>query len=273
LAAPTRNKPKKVKPRNCSASLTRPSPPRRKCPPCGVRLRPECHRTCDGVDLTRLKERPLNARADRGGGGRRSFGGHALLPAHPSVLKSDSSVKLHFRHPTVPTHARFMSHDHLVVVDAENGRLWAHDFGERLRRSDTLFSTPTNAIIGTGDPIETLHHGTCVGRSIPPSVSDTLPDGSYIYYDTRGITHGNEKHELRIVSGDNTTVIQLDEDLHCMTISADWNRLLVLKQYNIEVYDFNRVLKCKSLDGGEISTIHLPKKPNSALFLANQQIV
>jgi hypothetical protein len=134
-----------------------------------------------------------------------------------AVVKSSDSVKLHFRHPTVPTHARFISHGRLVVVDAENGRLWAHDFGEHLRRSDTLFSTPTNAIVGTEGPIETLHHGTCVGRSIPLSGSDTLPDGSYIYYDTKGITRGSEKHELRVVSDDNTTVIQLDECSHCRT--------------------------------------------------------
>jgi hypothetical protein len=35
----------------------------------------------------------------------------------------------------------------------------------------------------------------------------------------------------------------------------------------IKIYDFNRVLECKSLAGGEISTIHLSKRPNSALFV------
>jgi hypothetical protein len=195
------------------------------------------------------------------------FNSIGVLFNRDAVVKSSSSVELHFRHPTVPTHARFISHDRLVVVDAENGHLWAHDFGERSRRSDTLFSTPTNTIIGTGDPIETLHHGTCVGRSIPLSGRDTFPDGREVYYDTSGITNAGEKHEIRVVSGNNTTVIQLDDDSHCITVSADRSRLLVLCPTDIRIYDFDRVLKCGSLTGGEISIIHVSKRLNSGLFV------
>jgi hypothetical protein len=112
----------------------------------------------------------------------------------------------------------------------------------------------------------------CVGRSIPLSGRDTFPDGQEIYYDTPRMTHSSEKHEILVVSGDNTTVIQLDVDSYCITFSADSDRLLVLKPSCIKIYDFYRVLECKSLAGGEISTIHLSKRPNSGLFVGQLTI-
>ncbi len=173
-----------------------------------------------------------------------------------AVVRSSGSVKLQFRHPTPPTHARFIGHNCLVVIDAANGYLWAHDFGDRVRKDNTLFSRATNTLIGTEDPVPTLYHGTCVGRSIPRSGEDRLPDGRRIIFDVGTLTTANEKHEIRVVDGDDTMAIPVAEDAWCITVSPDWSRLLVARPSTFEIYDLGRVLGCRSLAEGELSTIN-----------------
>jgi hypothetical protein len=194
------------------------------------------------------------------------FGGSTIgvLFNRDAVVREapDGDVKVNYRHPTIVTHARFSGRDRFIVVESEIGRVVAHDFGSTPRRSDTLFSTPTQSIIGTEKPSKTLHHGDCVGFSslFPRAHSDILPDDRKIFYPAPG------KHEIRVVNDKDTVVINLDE-AYCIQFSADWKRMLGLQPSGVRIYDFDRVIASRSLAEGEIGMIPLSEPPTSGFFV------
>jgi hypothetical protein len=107
----------------------------------------------------------------------------AIAKRNAAVIDSAGSTILNYRHPTRPTHARFVADD-LVVIDGENGRLWVHDLAKLPKRANTIFSSATNMIVGSDVGLPTLHHGTGVGRAIPLPDFYVMPDGRKFYCET-----------------------------------------------------------------------------------------
>jgi hypothetical protein len=181
-----------------------------------------------------------------------------------SGTDEDWSLILAYRHPTTIEHARFIGPDRLVVVESESGRLVAHDFGEKSRK--TILTSSNDKILGGNAPVETLHRGTCVGYANPRATSATMPDGREIDLNNApSVTKLNEKHQIR-VSGITDVVVQLGDDEGCIEFSGDWKRMLRVNNSGVTIYDFDAVLKSGSLSGNEIGTIAL-KEASSAFFV------
>jgi hypothetical protein len=166
---------------------------------------------------------------------------------------SDSwSLVLDFRHPAAVEQARFVGSDRLVVVDAEKGRLFEHQFGGEVKKK--LLATSVDGITDSKTPVQTLHRGTCVGYAIPRSEGASMPDGRKISFEAGSITQSSEKHEIR-VSGVNETVIPLAAETSCLQFSADWSRMLTVNEKTVVIYDFRKILERGKLEGAEIGTL------------------
>ncbi len=175
------------------------------------------------------------------------------------------SVLLHYRHPTFVESARFIGPDRLVAVEAESGRLVAHDFGKEPK--ENFFTTSMDSIIGSETPVGTLlHQGTCVGYAIPRTRTAIMPDGRKITFNTSSMTEAADKHELDI-SGLKDMVVALGDDADCIQFSADWKRLLTVKASGVTMYDFQNVLQTGTLAGNEIRT--LPTGHASSAFFVD----
>jgi hypothetical protein len=178
---------------------------------------------------------------------------------------ADWSLLFEFSYPSLVGYGRLADGDRLITVETGGARIVAQDFGAQPRES--FLSSPSAGIIGTDQPVDTLHKGTCVGYAIPRSDTVKLPDGRALVLDTASTSSGSDKHELR-VAGPTNTVVTLgkdDEDAQCVDFSADWRRLLVMKKGAVVVYDFQNVLKTASLSGNEIASLSVPDVI-SALF-------
>lgn len=195
-----------------------------------------------------------------------------LVDRNAYVIDNTGALLLDYRHPVTPTLARFLGPNRLLVLEAERGRAVTHDFGEKPQKEISLFSTPTNKIIGTEEPIETLHHGTCVGYAIPHLKSDSLPDGRKIYYDTSGMTDARERHEIRVSDGKAAVIVKLDDEQSCIDFSADWKKMLVASSSGLVIYDFNRVLASRSLADAKIGSIPI-SQVLSAFFVGRSDDV
>ena len=184
-----------------------------------------------------------------------------LLNRNAYVLSTGGDAEswlllLDYRHPTFVQHARFAGSDRLVVIDAESGRLVAHDLGDAPKSK--IFTTPIDNIIGTDRPVRTLHRGTCVGFSIPRAKQVSMPDGREVVLDTGSAT------EIR-VTGARETTIALGNDESCIEFSTDWKRMLIVREATVVVYDFHKVLESGAIAGAEIGT--LPINAGSAFFV------
>jgi hypothetical protein len=188
-----------------------------------------------------------------------------------SDLANNLSLLLDYRHATAVEHARFIGPDQLAVVEGEPGRIEVHDFGTNPKQN--LFASPLDSIIGEGAPVALLHPGTCVGYSIPHLKDATLPDGRKIVFNTTSVTESGDKHELDI-SGARNAVVALGADATCVQFSADWKRMLIVRDAGITLYDFQKVLQTGTISGSEIGAISIAR-PSSAMFAdsAGQQII
>jgi TIR domain len=190
-----------------------------------------------------------------------------VLVHDPAIDKVDGSenwtLALNYRHPGFVTSARFAGNDKLIVVDTEARRLYSHDYGND--PSEKLLVSPLQSIVHTDTPINTLHHGTCVGYSIPRPKSVRMADGRDIIYETSSATESSDKHQLE-VSGTTNTVVALGDDANCVQFSADWKRLLVVRDKAVVLYDWQRVLAKGTLDGNALGTLKTPGV-YSALFV------
>lgn len=184
-----------------------------------------------------------------------------------AIVVADASLVLNYRHQTMPSIARFVGPDRLIVVEGESGRLVAHDLAAIPRREGSLFSTATNDIVGSEEKrVVTLHRGTCVGFAIPRDQEDVLPDGRKVVFDAPTMTQSNEKSEMKVISDNSTVVVKLPKDISCLQFSADWRKMLVMRPDGITLYDFDRVVDSGSLTGSEIGAIPV-SNPNSAFFV------
>ena len=187
----------------------------------------------------------------------------ALSDRDVMVVDKSNSLILNYRHPTIPTLARFAGRDLLIVVEGESGWLVAHNLAAIPRRESPLFSTTTNDIIRRRDKrVTTLHRGTCVGSSMRDLLGDqedVLPDGRKLVYE-------NRKSEIRVMSDKSAVVVKLPKDESCWQFSANWRQMLVMQSNEVALYDFDRVVASGSLTGGEIGAIPVSNS-HSAFFV------
>jgi hypothetical protein len=193
-----------------------------------------------------------------------------------TIVKRNAAVKhagatiLNYRHPTRPTHARFIGND-LVVIDGENGRLWAHDLSVLPRRSNTLFSRMSNLFVGTEFGLPTLHHGTGVGRAIPLPEFYLMPDGRKLYCDTASSTRSSSNNEIRVLNGDHSVRVQLTEGTNFITISDNWERMIVTaNDWQLSLYTLAEVISNGELMAGLIATLAVERRLTSAMFLGQE---
>jgi hypothetical protein len=122
-----------------------------------------------------------------------------------TAYQEPARLLLDYRHPSIVGNARFVG-DGLVVVECDAGRLVVHDLD---RKPKHLFSNSEAPIVGSDKPIETLHHGSCLGYHIPTTNSLYLASGSEIVFDDANVTEigGNESDDvtkifsMRVMSG------------------------------------------------------------------------
>ena len=171
---------------------------------------------------------------------------------------------LNYRHPVALNFARFLGPDRFVVVEAETGRIVAHDIGESPRKQ--MFAAPADNIIGSQAAIETFQHGTCVGNgSTAQMKSGLLPDGLKIVFDTSDDSGDGDKHELHVSgAGTNEVVVPFGEEAVCIQFSADWKRMVLVNPTGLTVYDLDNVIATGTLFRNAIATI--PGKDFSAAF-------
>jgi hypothetical protein len=188
----------------------------------------------------------------------------AVLLNRDAFVEDDQGLRLHYRHPTVPQSARFIDARHLVVVEAEAGRLVQHDLGDR--PSGELYASAASDIIGTEQPVATLHAGTCVGYSNPKSDTAVLPDGRKIRLNVASATSSNDVQEIQVSEAAGPRVLKLDKETTCIQFSADWKHLLSVNATNVSIYDFERALATQSLEKGKVGKIGIAG-PSSAFFV------
>jgi hypothetical protein len=169
------------------------------------------------------------------------------------------SLILDYRHPTPVKYARFAGPDKLIVVESDTGRLVMHKLGNKPTLSPV--ESQSDDIIGSEKPIKTLHHGNCVGNSIPLADSLTMSDG-------RAITlNAGADGSLQIhVSGAKETTMKLSTDISCVEFSDNWRRMLTVSNMGIKIFDFDSILKTSSVKGSETGEINL-KNAVSAAFV------
>jgi hypothetical protein len=160
-------------------------------------------------------------------------------------------------------HARFIGPNRLVVLDAESGRLFEHDYGDQ--PIENLFVSPVDSIINSDQPVDTLNHGTCVGYSISRAKSVKMPDGTEIAYDTSSLSESSDKHQLEI-TGVTNKVVTLGDDANCIQFSTDWKRMLIVKDSTVVLYDFQKILATGTLTGNDLDTLHATQV-SSAFFV------
>jgi hypothetical protein len=171
------------------------------------------------------------------------------------VLDETEELVLHYRHPTAPSFASFLDRNHLAVVEPGSGQFVVHALGGEANDQDTIFSTGTRKIIGTDKPVPTLHHGTCVGFSVPRTKTDTLPDGRQVFYDVSSMSEGSDKNEIRVVTDKGTVILKFDAGVECVEFSADWKHLLVVEPARLSIFDFDRAVSAGTLSGSEIGAL------------------
>ena len=183
----------------------------------------------------------------------------------PSGGTKGWSLVLDYRHPGFVTNGRFVATGGLIAVDPESGRIVMHDFGNQ--SMEKLFSSSMASIIGTEQPVETLHHGSCVGYSTPPVKSERMPDGDRIVFETASLTTSDEnnKHQLEI-AGAKKVIVALGDDARCVEFSDDWKKMLIVKDSVVELYDFQKILETGKLAGNELGILR-SEEVGSAFFV------
>ena len=182
------------------------------------------------------------------------------------------SLLLNYRHPSRVEHARFVGNK--LVVEAEAGRLVAHNLDQK---TESIFSNPKSEIIDSGKPIETLHHGNCIGYSINLRNRVRVANDIEITFDTPNgddITEETTEsgqtrlinHELSVLSGDKKFIVPLGDAIRCVQFSADWKKLAVVSDEGVRVYNFEHILKTGRIPESEIGFIQEPGVI-SAIFL------
>jgi TIR domain len=183
-------------------------------------------------------------------------GAIAALLNRDVMVVQDGSLELEYRQPITPSYARFAGSDRLIVVEEESGRIVEHTLGEEQIDNVAIFSTSTNAIIGTEDKrVSTLNHGNCVGNNIPRENYDVMPDGRKIVYET---THGSGNNEIRVLRGQDSIKINLESvksESVCIQFSGNWKEMLIVEDQGVGLYDFDRVLKTASLEKSKIGML------------------
>jgi hypothetical protein len=160
----------------------------------------------------------------------------------------------------MPIAARFAGSDRLIVVEDESGRLVAHSWAKEPNQNGSLFSTATNNIIGSQEErVTTLHHGNCVGYSIPRETYDIMPDGRKIVYEPSDIFHASDKNAIRVLGGQAPITLKLGNVKTraegCVQFSANWKEMLIVGSAGVSLYDFERALASAVLEGSEIGVI------------------
>lgn len=170
------------------------------------------------------------------------------------VLDEYNRLILDYRHSSRVEFARFIASDRLAVVDAENGRIIVHAFGDTPQQR--LLATSLDGLVGQSSPVRTLNFGTCVGRTVDRIDEASLPDGRTIVI--------TDKNEIRL-SGAGERLIPLDASSdQCVQFSRDWKRMLITGKTEVVIYDLDKVLAAGALSGHE--TGRLPIRAYTAMF-------
>lgn len=199
-----------------------------------------------------------------------------LLNRDVMVLKN-SKLALDYRHPNTPTIARFAGPDHLIVVESDEGQLVEHNWGNVSNKNEWLFSTSTKTIIEDENrekPVNTLHHGTCVGNDIPRENYDVMPDGRNIeiVYENSDMDDDSVKNEIRVLGGQEPIILNLEgvrTEYGCVQFSENWKEMLIVEIEGVSIYDLERVLASASLEAGKIGRLPSASIVSSAFFVPN----
>jgi hypothetical protein len=186
------------------------------------------------------------------------------------VVGDDDGAILNYRHSSVPTAARFVGSDTLLVVEEDTGTIVAHDLrsGQGWRYLPMPAARP---LLDDSAKFETqpLHFGNCADISNHVSKQRVLPDGSLIEFgQLDNQPAGANTSFLKVTSGQTSFRIGIP-DLGCLQFSPDLHRLVLRGHDALLLYDVSEVLSSRSLAPAKATRLPMMKSPDSALFVGS----